>query len=234
MPDPTDDAHGPAVDAGPAGPATGRARRGPYGKTSGRARLVASTAHDLVVRGGHRALTLAEVARRADLTEAQVLYLFPSRDHLLIAALEHADTLSGERYRATHAGAALEPDLALAQAVRESLSDPAVLRLFVAMTAEAADPEHPAHTWAARHQRRAARAYAQMLIDLQHQGWAHPDVDPAQFGRQLVALWDGLQTQWLVDPAFDLGTEVGAGLRTLARHDAVLARAAVERLATRL
>jgi hypothetical protein len=31
-----------------------------------------------------------------------------------------------------------------------------------------------------------------------------------------MALWDGLQTQWLLDPTFDLGREVADGLAVLA------------------
>jgi hypothetical protein len=76
--------------------------------------------------------------------------------------------------------------------------------------------------------------YARFLRDLQERGWAHPDVEPERFARQLMALWDGLQTEWLVTPSFDLGAEVGAGLRALARRDAVLAREAVGALAHRL
>ncbi|HEY0215025.1 MAG TPA: TetR/AcrR family transcriptional regulator [Cellulomonas sp.] len=215
-------------------PAETRPRRGPYGKTRGRIETVGRVAHDLVVEVGHRNLTMTEVARRADLTEAQLLYLFPSREHVLVAALERADTISREQYHARSTEPPTDPAESIARTVTEGRSDPAVLRLFATMTAEAGDPAHPAHTWVHQHQVRAARGYATMLRGLQEDGWAHPDVDPERFGRQLVALWDGLQTQWLVDPSFDLGAEVGAGLRVLARRDAVLAREAVEALAGRL
>ncbi len=61
-------------------------------------------------------------------------------------------------------------------------------------------------------------------------GWAHPDVDPEQFARQFMALWDGLQAHWLTDPSVDLGAEVDAGLRALARRDAMRARVAINQL----
>jgi AcrR family transcriptional regulator len=230
-------AAGPPEPSTAAPAATARPRRGPYGKTRGRVEAIGRAAYDLVVEVGHRNVTVAEVARRTGLTEAQVLYHVPSRDHLLVAALEAADERSRQEYgpRPAPAGT-VHPDPAdsLAAAVREGLSDPNVLRLFASMGAEAADPEHPAHAWVRQHQQGAARGYAEMLVRLQERGWAHPDVEPERFGRQLVALWEGLQTQWLVDPSFDLGTEVGAALRTLARRDAVLAREAVEALAERL
>lgn len=212
-------------------------RRGPYAKTRGRIEAVGRHGYELVVEAGHRNLTLAEVARRAGLTESQVLYHFPSRDHLLVAALEHADARQEARRverRADPAPRDEDPAVALAAVVNAELSDPRVLRLFVSMSAEATDPDHPAHAWALRRRAGIVEQYARFLRDLQERGWAHQDVDPERFARQLMALWDGLQTEWLVAPSFDLGAEVGAGLRALARRDAVLAREAVGALAHRL
>lgn len=210
------------------------ARRGPYGKTRGRVETIATAAYELVAESGHRGLTMAEVARRCDLTEAQVLYHFPSRDHLLVAALRRSFALAEQRRVDAHVDEVVDPEENLAASVTHGLSDPQMLRLFVSLSAEATDPEHPAHVWFREHHAGVAAAYADLLVRLQRRGWAHPDVDPQQFARQLAALWDGLQAQWLVDPAFDLAREVAAGMRVLARRDAVLARAAVEALADRL
>ena len=44
---------------------TPRPRRGPYAKTRGRVEAVGEIAYDVVVEQGHRALTMAEVARRS-------------------------------------------------------------------------------------------------------------------------------------------------------------------------
>jgi AcrR family transcriptional regulator len=202
-------------------PAETRPRRGPYGKTRGRVESLGRVAYDLVVEAGHRSLTMAEVARRAALTEAQVLHLFPSRDHLLVAALEHADARLRPEPGAPGLAESPDPEATLAAAIRARHSDPHVLRLFASMCAEGLDPEHPAHAWLAARTRRAVASYGAILRELQAAGWAHPDVDPERFGRQLVALWDGAQAQWLLDPTTDLGAEVAAGLRVLARHDAV-------------
>lgn len=195
-------------------------RRGPYAKTRGRVATVREVSYDLVRESGHRRVTLAEVARRARLSEAQLLYHFPSRDHLLVAALDHADSRTSEEAAARRSPGD-DPEAALAAAVESRLSDRHVLRLFVTMSAEATDPDHPAHAWAARRREGVVAAYGDLLRRLQDRGWAHPDVDPGQFGLRLMALWDGLQVQWLVDPAFDLAAEVTAGFRLLAGHDAV-------------
>lgn len=57
---------------------------------------------DVVIEKGHGKVTTAEVAARASTSEATVLYDYPSKDHLLVAALE------------------LDRDLGLEQAERDS------------------------------------------------------------------------------------------------------------------
>lgn len=193
-----------------AGPIT--SPRGPYAKTRGRVEAVRRIAFELVVESGYRSVTIAEVARRGDLTEAQVLYHFPSREHLLVGALEYADS----RSRANQQVGVADVRTAVAAAVDADRSDPEVLRLFAAMSAAATDPTHPAHEWGTRRTRAIVARYADLLTDLQAQGWADPGVDPHRFARRFMALWDGLQTQWLLDPTFDLGREVADGLAVLA------------------
>lgn len=201
-----------------------RPRRGPYAKTRGRVEAVRQISYELVAESGHRRLTLAEVARRADLSEAQLLYHFPSREHLLVAALEHADHRASAE-SAARGSTDRDPEAALAAAVSSQMTNRHLLRLFVTMSVEAGDPDHPAHDWATGRRERVMRAYGELLDDLQARGWAHPDVEAVPFARRLMALWDGLQAQWLIDPTFDLGAEVAAGLRLLAGHDTLQARA---------
>ncbi len=209
-------------------------RRGPYAKTRGREEAVGRAAYELVRESGHRALTMTEVARRTELSEAQLLYLFPTRDHLLVAALVHADTRSRQISGDRTADPVGEPDVLLARTINAELADPELLRLFVSMAAEAGDPEHPAHRWMSERRDRIVVSYTTFLRRLQDQAWAHPDVDPERFARQFMALWDGLQAHWLIAQDFDLGAEVAAGLRALARREAMLARQAITRLAAGL
>ena len=65
--------------------------RKPYAKTVERRLAVARAALEIIREKGHRALTTAEVASRACMSETAMLYHFPSRDHILVAAMELAD-----------------------------------------------------------------------------------------------------------------------------------------------
>lgn len=57
----------------------------------------------------------------------------------------------------------------------------------------------------------------------------HPDLDPEPVARRLVAVWDGLQAQWLVTPDFDLADEILASFRQLSGQNVMEAKVAFER-----
>lgn len=203
-------------------------RRGPYAKTRGRLTAIADATLAIIEEHGHAAVSFQEVARRAELSESQVLYHFPSKDHLLVGALERTDAMAvaetGEDLgSAPAADSGPDPEKVLSAFVEQGLLNMNVRRLYLELRSAAVDPEHPSHAYVARRQRTAAEYYAAYLRRMQASGYAHPDVVPERFGRQLVALWEGLEAQWMVDPRFDLAAELGAAVRLAARHDEMLA-----------
>ncbi|MFG6201665.1 hypothetical protein [Nonomuraea sp. JJY05] len=86
----------------------------------------------------------------------------------------------------------------IATAVQRGTGRPNILRLFMSLIADAYDPEHPAHAYIERYQGEVAAYFAEILRRQQAAGLAHPDIDPEPFGRQMIAVWEGLQAQWLV------------------------------------
>jgi hypothetical protein len=76
------------------------------------------------------------------------------------------------------------------------------------LAAESLDPAHPAHAYFVRRQKLAAAAYAALAESLTDR--------PELLARQIMAMMDGLQIQWLRDPeATDLVTEWEAAAETL-------------------
>lgn len=108
------------------------------------------------------------------------------------------------------------------------------MRLYTSQAANAADPNHPAHSWFRRHQEGTRQYFAWMIRHDQEDGRAHQDVNPEQFARQMIALWDGLQMQKLSDPLLDLPGQVVDAYRSLARVDLLEARRALQSLAAEL
>ncbi|HSA52439.1 MAG TPA: TetR/AcrR family transcriptional regulator [Yinghuangia sp.] len=197
--------------------------RGPYARTAQRRRDIARAVLDIVVEKGHGSVTTAEVARRSGTREATVMYHFPTKDHLLVAALRQDQEDDLVRYLAGSESDVLDLDglRAYARALprRES-----IMRLYSALAGNAAVPGHPAQEYFAGHYRVATEQFANLIERRQAAGLAHPGLDPAQAARQVVATWDGLQAQWLVDPDFDLGELLIAAFRRLTGQNWMEAR----------
>ncbi|MFD8248210.1 hypothetical protein [Nocardia sp. NPDC059691] len=63
--------------------------------------------------------------------------------------------------------------------------------------------EHPAHEYFRDRYRTARDALTRAIADLRESGRVPADLDPDRF-----AVLDGLQTQWLYDPAVDMADHV--------------------------
>ena len=77
---------------------------------------------------------------------------------------------------------------------------------------------------------RTAAGIRQQMAD----GLAHPDLDPESVARHLIAVWNGLQSQWLTDPAFDLADEIVQAWRRLTGQPAMEAKRALEAVIDRI
>ena len=210
--------------------------RGPYAKTAERRATIAEAAHDVVMEVGHDALTTAAVAKRAGISERTMLYHFPTRDHLLVAALELADQFTSDDAFARagdYEARQMDPDWLdeLMDAIsRSSVNTDARTRLHVHLAAMAATPDHPARDYFKQHYERAITGIAQQIKSHQAAGIAHPDKDPMTVARRVVAAWDGLQQQWLVTQDFDLPAEIHATFRDLTGRSVMETRQAMEEL----
>jgi len=200
--------------------------RGPYARTAQRRRAIADAVLGIVVEKGHSAVTTAEVARRSGSREATVMYHFPTKDHLLVAALEHAEQEEYERHLAGNEAELLDlADLADLRAyARMTPRRESIMRLYTALAGDATVPGHPAQEYFAAHYRAATEKFARLIERRQEAGLAHPGLDPVHVARQVVATWDGLQAQWLVDPAFDLGDHLVSAFRRLTAQNWMEAR----------
>lgn len=194
---------------------TTRARK-PYAKTVERRSAIARAALDIVLEKGHRALTTSEVASRAGMSETAMLYHFPTRDHILVAAMELANQDSRTLLTRELLGRDAERDEWPARALAGlSSEDIAVTRLFFALSAEAVNPDHPAHGFLKDHQERAIAEFAKGIQRRQADGFALPGLDPQVVARKVVAVWSGLRMQWLINPSFDLASEVSQAFKAL-------------------
>jgi AcrR family transcriptional regulator len=183
--------------------------RGSYAKTKERRQTIAEATLALVVKKGHRAVLTSDVAKLAGLSEPGVLYHFPSKDELLLSALQYFDDVQL---------AALSDGESIAQASTRAVAGvnrTNIVRLHTAMSGEASDPAHPAHEYFKQRWRRSNGLMADNIRLLQAEGIVDESIDADRASRLIHAAWEGLQNQWLAEPDFDIGVELDAVIVSL-------------------
>jgi AcrR family transcriptional regulator len=189
-------------------------KRGPYQRSRERREQIVLAVVELVDELGHDGVTTALVAARSGSSEPTVLYHYPTKDHLLVAALERMDDLEAE-LADLDSDPVLDLDALRASADAVQQIGEKRLRLFIALKGQAATPGHPAADYFARRTERTMEIFARLITGRQRAGLAHPGLDPRDTARQIVALWEGLTFMRLTDPAFDVGQSLVDGVRRL-------------------
>ena len=202
-------------------PPAGRTRRGGYAVGRARRERILHIAMEEFAVNGYRGASLARIAERAELSQPGLLHHFRTKEELLAATLDLRDEMDARRFRTEDGGvltgaAALE---ALAGLVEHNQRVPGLVQLFAVLSAESVTADHPAHTWARNRYRRIRGLVADSLRAGIAQGRFRRDVDAEAHAARLVAMMDGLQQQWLVDPeAVDMAAVFRGFLReTLAQ-----------------
>ncbi|MGJ3192893.1 TetR/AcrR family transcriptional regulator [Paenarthrobacter sp. FR1] len=182
-------------------------RRGPYAKSEERRRAILDAAHSVFAARGYRSGSLQEVADEAGLSQTSLFHYFPSKQDLLMAVLERRDEIT----------CAVFPDATeeglVDSVVRTALFNediPGVIELYTVLCAESLTDGHPGRMYFTERFERLRTGYARRFRELASEGRLRPGVDPDEAAVSLVALWEGLQTQWLLAPG---DVDVVKGLR---------------------
>ena len=155
---------------------------------------------------GFDGASLREIAKRAGVTHAGLLYHFPNREALLAAVLERRDELDAERLN-VQLPPAPGPLDRLIELAAYNEGNPSIVELFVRLAAEATSDPHPARAYFCNHYRLAREFAASGFRQLRDEGRLRAGVDPDVAAVGFIALMDGLQVQWLTDrSAVDLKT----------------------------
>ncbi|GAA1394356.1 TetR/AcrR family transcriptional regulator [Catellatospora coxensis] len=170
-----------------------------------RRRQIMEATAQLIAERGFWGLSMQDVADRCGLTVPGLLHHVGSKDGLLVAVLEHRDAedarslaaqLGVDDLTAPWAGGELPPGVDLrrmcAALVRRNAGQPEIVRLFAVLEAESLAPSHPAHDYFAARQEHTLAVFAALAKDL--------SPEPHALARQLMAMMDGLQIQWLRSP----------------------------------
>jgi len=162
-----------------------------------RAQIVA-VATALIAQHGFHNVTIQQIADACGIVKTAVIRHFPSKPDILVAVLETRDAED-----AAAAGFDIHHDPQTREAFFESLDRTVthnferreLLRLYTVLGAESLNPDHPAHDYFLRRQRVSTGAIRDAA-----KSW-HPA--PEAFAVELLSFLDGLQLNWLRDPAID-------------------------------
>jgi AcrR family transcriptional regulator len=170
--------------------------RGAYRKTAGTKARILDAAVEVFGTQGYDAGSLREVAALAGISQAGLLHHFPNKVALLSAVIERRDQNANADVEGATPGIATLA--ALLDYARVSTMRPGEIDLFAVLSAEATRPEHPANAYMQRRYTWVTEVIEAALENTRRQGYLRPGVDAPKTASQLMALWDGLQIQWLL------------------------------------
>jgi AcrR family transcriptional regulator len=193
--------------------------RGPYVKTEKRRREILEAALEVFASGGYRSGSIRDVAAKVGMSEAGLLHHFPNKSALLTAVLDQRDTVaSGLVPLGDDAG--IDTLIGLAELAEYNMTVPGLVELYCVLSAEATSPAHPAHDFFVQRYEWARSGIGRSLTRMGERGQLRDGIDPEVSARNILALMDGLQVQWLLDrDSVDMPTEIRAYIRSLTTMD---------------
>lgn len=179
-----------------------RAPRGEYAKTAQRRQQIVDAATAVFAARGYAGGSLRQIAKDLDLSLTSIMHHFTSKEILLEAVLENANRRPLAHFEEVRSAHGLRA--AVTWLAEYNLGHPELLRLLAVLSAEASSPSHPAHAWFIERYDTVRSMFRDAVIDDQQHGRIGPTIDPDDAAAAIVATWDGLQLQWLIDPELDM------------------------------
>ncbi|WP_067196724.1 TetR/AcrR family transcriptional regulator [Microbacterium sp. XT11] len=175
-----------------------------------RAQIVADAMH-LFSRSGYGDTSLRDIAEAVGVSKSTLLHHYPSKDALLRAVLAERDRSISERVDGADAARAADVLRGLHEGARvNALDEPGLIEVYAVLSCEAVPESHPAHAYFTERFSRAIDYFAELFRLAQEDGDLPSHRDPEHEAIWLIALWDGLQYQWLYDRG---AVDVAAHLR---------------------
>lgn len=167
---------------------------------------ILAAAAGLFAEQGYRGTSLDSVAAAVQLTRPGLLHYFPSKEAVLLALLEDRYHVDGRRLSGGLTEEGLPLLAALQRIVAFNQQSPEAVKLFTVLVAESIFDGHPGHAHFERRYQRIRDRLVSVLASEQQEGRLRADVDLPVLVTVIVAVMDGLQTQWLLDPGVDMMT----------------------------
>nr|WP_245559190.1 TetR/AcrR family transcriptional regulator [Microbacterium indicum] len=175
-------------------------RSGAYAKGVARRQEILDRAIEVFAERGAAGTSLRQIAQAIGVSHAALLHYFDSREQLLVAVYDHAES-GRDRGGQTASGAV---DLMVEAAVH-NVAVPGMVQLYSTLVAAALeDGAGESRPFFTDRFERVRGDSARRIREEQKRGTVRNDIDAESLASMLIAISDGLQTQWLLDPSIDL------------------------------
>ncbi|MFP3464118.1 TetR/AcrR family transcriptional regulator [Leifsonia sp. SIMBA_070] len=154
----------------------------------------------LFAREGYGDTSLLDIATRVGVSKSALYHHFPSKDALLHEVLRERDHRINDQSAGESPRSAVEAIRGFADAAAANEADqPGLIELYAVISSEATPRGHDAHAYF-EHRFTAALEGMTATFRAAAEGGALPaHRDPEHEALWILALWDGLQYQWLYD-----------------------------------
>lgn len=177
--------------------------------------------------------TLADIAQQVGMTHAGVLHHFGSKQKLLLEVLSYRDRADVEGLVDQHIPGGPELFLHLVRTAFANAQRPGIVQVFTVLSSESVTDGHAAHEYFVERYRVLRQDLREAFEVLCEQQGVTDRAAVDKASAAILAVMDGLQLQWLLNPtAFDLG-EASEFAITAIVHETLRPGAALDSYASR-
>ncbi|WP_223945277.1 TetR/AcrR family transcriptional regulator [Arthrobacter sp. StoSoilB20] len=173
--------------------------RGPYAPGEAARLRILAEAKEAFGQRGYRGASLSEIAKAAGITQQGLLYHFGNKEKLLVAVLKDRDEedLAGWPQKKLVGTEVLD---AWDSVVERNVRFLGLVRLSHVLCAESTGDSHPARGFFLEHFDLGRTLLTAAFAEGVDAGELRPDIDYEALATQIIAMHEGLENQWLVDP----------------------------------
>lgn len=181
----------------------GRAARGGYAVGDARRRMILDTAVEHFAQWGFNASSLARIAQDCGITQGGLLHHFRGKEDLLLSVLARSEEHDVDRLFSPPGEGfppVAEHFAAVVALAADNARRPGIVRMYNTLVGESGNPDHPAHDHFRQRYARVLGHTVGLLEAGAARGEVRPGTDCEAVGREILAVMDGLQIQWVLDP----------------------------------
>ncbi|NTV39115.1 MAG: TetR/AcrR family transcriptional regulator [Demequinaceae bacterium] len=186
--------------------------------TAERRRDILEAALEIFGAKGYNKGPLAEIAEQVGMTHAGILHHFGSKDELLLEVLRYRDESDVAQLDERHIPTGIDLFRHLVRTAFANAGRAGIVQAFAVLSAESVTDNHPAKDYFDGRYRTLRREVAEAFTIVCLERGVDIDEDHIkQASASILAVMDGLQVQWLLDP-----TQVDLGPATMFAIEAIV------------